>query len=182
MICCSSICRVWIALTGSSPAFLFSLWMESFPLVTAAMSLSSRYNTLLVCSMMALWVDGEDKYMCDELMIRRTCLIFANVTKSIASFLIDMVLNGKEEVGDFNKMTNKNLTVWSHIRFTAKPRDKWFLTWRQRQSNTPQHSHPPLSRLNSQDGYGCSSPGLPPLGDLQGQSVRGQGSEVALQL
>lgn len=57
MICCISICRVWIARTGSSPACRFILWMERFPSVTKAMSSSSRYSTLLVCSMMALWVE-----------------------------------------------------------------------------------------------------------------------------
>lgn len=56
MICCSSIFRVWIALTGSSPACRFTLWMESFPPFTTAMSSSSMYNTLLVCSITALWV------------------------------------------------------------------------------------------------------------------------------
>lgn len=54
MICCSSICRVWTALTGSSPACRFILWMERCPPFTTATSLSSRYSTLLVCSMMAL--------------------------------------------------------------------------------------------------------------------------------
>lgn len=57
MICCSSICKVWIALIGSSPACRLTLWIERVPLVTTAMSSSSMYSTLLVCSMMALWED-----------------------------------------------------------------------------------------------------------------------------
>lgn len=61
MICCSSICSVWIALTGSSPACRLILWMESSPPLTTATSSSSMYNTLLVCSMMALWTQKHRK-------------------------------------------------------------------------------------------------------------------------
>lgn len=54
MICCNSICKVWMAREGSSLAERSRRWMESFPSVTAAMSSSSKKITLLVCSMIAL--------------------------------------------------------------------------------------------------------------------------------
>lgn len=54
IICCSSICKVWMAREGSSLAERLTRWMESFPSATAAISSSSKKMTRLVCSMMAL--------------------------------------------------------------------------------------------------------------------------------
>lgn len=59
IICCSSICKVWMALEGSSLAERLIRWMESFPSATAAMSSSSKKMTRLVCSMMALEGGGK---------------------------------------------------------------------------------------------------------------------------
>lgn len=54
IICWSSICRVWTARPGWSPAVRLIRWMERRPSTTAATSSSSRKITLLVCSMTAL--------------------------------------------------------------------------------------------------------------------------------
>lgn len=144
MICCNSICRVWIALTGSSPARLFTLWMDSFPPITTAMSSSSMYSTLLVCSMMALWVQKR----------------LIHVIKYQICYSLVWCLQ-------------RELWVALMICILDSPQntDTVYLTWRQRQSNTPQPFHPPQS-------YGCSSPGLHPWSELQGQrsEVRGQKS------
>lgn len=54
MICCSSICRVWMARAGRSPALRLIRWIDRRPSDTAAMSSSSRKMTRFVCSITAL--------------------------------------------------------------------------------------------------------------------------------